>query len=457
MRASGERSENNKMQKHQSATRPGLRVLVVDDDPFYRDMAEASLTSAGYEVLTAEDGAQGLDFLRSAHFDLAAIDLTMPGLDGFEVIRRTRSEGQNPNLPIVVMTGTDDIASVEQSFEAGATSFIAKPINWPLFVHHVNFVGRAARAEHELRDAVRTVEFLSNLKSKVLSVLVTESQLPLRTALSMAELLRKEVYGPLGNRTYLEYAEDLYRSLDALSSTQLKLLNAGRALATELLLQEEIVTLAEVVRDAIEATREKAERRGIEIECRIAIPPDKTVKCDRALVNQALKIVLDSAVSFSPRGATITIDARIDVTGAFSFTVADDGPPLPDAVIREILATAPQRQTAAPAASRNTSLTISRVLAEAHQGRIAINSASGEGTIVRLMLPSDRIAVGDDFQSEQKPKVAHQSQEASVPASPVAPALGAMQPLPSPPPALRVGAAAGARPGAPGGARLFGR
>ena len=238
------------MQKHQPGEaktgKTGLRVLVVDDDPFYREMAEMSLKSAGYEILTAEDGAQGLEFLRSAHFDLAVIDLTMPGIDGYEVIRRTRSEGQNPNLPIVVMTGTDDVASVEQSFEAGATSFIAKPINWPLFVHHVNFVGRAARAENELRDAVRTVEFLSNLKSKVLSVLVTESQLPLRTAISMAELLRKEVYGPLGHKAYLEYAEDLYRSLDALSATQLKMLNAGRALATELLLQEEVVTLAEI-------------------------------------------------------------------------------------------------------------------------------------------------------------------------------------------------------------------
>lgn len=439
------------MQKHQPGeAKTGLRVLVVDDDPFYREMAEMSLKSAGYEILTAEDGAQGLEFLRSAHFDLAVIDLTMPGIDGYEVIRRTRSEGQNPNLPIVVMTGTDDVASVEQSFEAGATSFIAKPINWPLFVHHVNFVGRAARAENELRDAVRTVEFLSNLKSKVLSVLVTESQLPLRTAISMAELLRKEVYGPLGHKAYLEYAEDLYRSLDALSATQLKMLNAGRALATELLLQEEVVTLAEIVREAIEAMRDKAARRGIEIECRIAIPPDKTVRCDRALVNQALKIVLDSAISFGPRGSPISIDARVDVTGAFSFTVADDGPPLPDAMIREILATSPQRQTNAPSASRNTSLTISRVLTEAHQGRIAINSASGEGTIVRLMLPSERIAAVHEPRAEalSAPAIGPHSPVAEAPADSAAtPALRTSAPPSAPPPALRVS----------GTPRLFGR
>jgi signal transduction histidine kinase len=435
-------------------TRTGTRLLVIDDDPFYRDMAASSLQAAGYEVVTGEDGAQGLELLRATAFDLAVVDLTMPGLDGFEVIRRTRAEGQNPTLPMIVITGQDDVASVEQAFEAGATSFVAKPINWPLFVNHVRFVNRAARAESDLRDAIRTAEFLSSLKGKVLHVLVSESQQPLRTAQGMVELLRKEVYGPLGARIYQDYAEDLHRSLEQLSATQLKMLNAGRALASEMLLQEEVVPLAEIVREAIDSVHDKAARRGVEIDARIAIPADRTILCDRSLMNQAFKMLLDSAITYSPRRTSISVDARIDATGAFSFTVADDGPALPDSMIREILAAAPARpmQSSAPVAARNTGLTISRVLVEAHQGRIALNSTSGEGTIVRLLLPRERL-VAHAKPAPQASAAPQMPAPAQVPAAQPPVAMPAAVPVapatPAPPPALRLSP----RPGP----KLFGR
>lgn len=427
-------------QSGQVKVNAGTRLLIVDDDPFYREMAASSLRSAGYEVFLAEDGIQGLELLRSLPLDMAVIDLTMPGMDGFEVIRRTRADGYNPALPLIVITGQDDVGSVEQAFEAGATSFVAKPINWPLFVNHVHFVGRAARAESDLRDAIRTAEFLSNLKSKVLSVLVSESQQPLRTAQGMTELLRKEVYGPLGQRIYQDYAQDLHRALEQLSATQLKMLNAGRALASELLLQEEIVPLSEVVREAIESMREKAERRAIEIDARVSIPEEKLLRCDRSLMNQAIKMMLESAIAYAPRRSAIGIDARLDVMGAFSFTVTDDGPSLPESTIREILATAPPRPSDANAmsAARNTSLTISRVLAEAHQGRIAINSTSGEGTMVRLLIPHDRLAL-----------VSGRSGDKPASATPSTASVEGAHSTQQPPPALRMSSSAAAK--------LFGR
>lgn len=401
------------------------RLLVIDDDPFYRDMAAATLDAAEYEVVAAADGAEGLELLRSLAFDVAVVDLTMPGVDGFEVIRRTRADSQNSGIPIIVITGQEDLASLEQAFDAGATSFVAKPINWPLFAHHVHFVHRAGRAEAELRDAVRTVEFLSNLKSKVLSVLVGESQLPLKTAQGMTELLRREVYGPLGHKVYQEYAEDLHRALEQLASTQLKMLNAGHALSSGLLLQEEPTGLAGIVRDGIDSLREKAARRGIELETRIAIPDDTQVMCDRALVNQAIRMLLDSSISYAPRRTSLAVDARIGADGAFSFSVHDEAPSIPDATVREILATAPPRPTDSnlPAAARNTSLTISRVLIEAHQGRMAINSTAGEGTLVRLMLQRERLGAAGDM-------------PAARPSAPAAASSAGAQP----PPVLRLSA-----------------
>ena len=369
------------------------RLLVADDDAFYREIAVTSLTAAGYDVKAAADGVEALEIINTMPLDIAVVDVGMPRMGGLELIAMVRTAEASRHLPIIVITGNDDTESVEKAFQAGATSFVAKPLNWPLFVQHVNFVHKAAQAENEMRDAIRTAEFLSDLKSRVLSVLVGEFQSPLRTALGMAELLRKEVYGPLGQRIYLEYAEDLHRSLSQLNSTQLKMMNAGRVLSGELLLKEEDVALAECVRESVEAIRPKAERRGIDIEARIVVPATVRLKCDRSLVNQALKMLIEGAIEFAPRNSSITVDARLDGDGGFAFTVEDNAPALPDNMVREILNVAPAGRPDAQASSvsRNTGLIISRVLAEAHQGKLALNSTMGEGTISRLVFPKNRI------------------------------------------------------------------
>lgn len=376
------------------------RVLIADDDPFYREIAVAALAEAGYQVQAAADGAEAMVLITSMPFDIAVVDVMMPVMSGLELIAQVRSAQSNRHLPIIVITGNDDTESIGKAYDAGATSFLAKPLNWPLFVQHVNFVLKAAQAENDLRDAIRTAEFLSDLKSRVVSVLVSEFQAPLRTAQGMAELLRKEVYGPLGNRIYLEYAEDLHKALDQLNSTQLKMMNSSRVMSTELLLKEEEVMLGECVIEAIQSLRVKADRRGIDVQLRSNVPPATRLKCDRSLVNQAFKMLLESAIQSSPRNSVINIDARID-RETFVFSVEDDAPALPEPVVREILniggpSARPEAQQIV--VTRNTSLTISRVLAEAHQGKLGLRSSVGEGTVVRFTLPVSRI-LGIDVES----------------------------------------------------------
>lgn len=383
------------MDNQTAEVRVSRRVLIADDDPFYREIASATLVDAGFDVVTACDGREALEVVTATSPDLAIVDVLMPEMTGVEFLTQVRSGGQQRHIPVIVITGHDDTASIGKAYEAGATSFLAKPLNWPLFVQHVNFVLKAGQAEADLRDAIRTAEFLSDLKSRVVSVLVGEFQTPLRTAQGMAELLRKEVYGPLGHRIYSEYAEDLHKSLDQLNSIQLKMMNSSRVMSAELLLKEENIPLRASLIEAVHALRGKADRRGIDIELRQSLPADVVLKGDRSLINQALKMLIDGAVASSPRNSTISIDGRLDGEGGFTFTIEDVAPALPETMVRDILGTAPPvRQVAQQmSTSRNTSLTISRVVIEAHDGKMSLNSTIGEGTIVRLTIPRGRIGV----------------------------------------------------------------
>jgi class 3 adenylate cyclase/CheY-like chemotaxis protein len=104
------------------------RILVVDDVPANYRLLEAILTPRGYETTPASSGEEALQRLASDRMDLVLLDIMMPGIDGFEVCRRVRSDPATAMLPVIVVTGT---ASAEKlhAIEAGADDFIPKPVD----------------------------------------------------------------------------------------------------------------------------------------------------------------------------------------------------------------------------------------------------------------------------------------------------------------------------------------
>jgi CheY-like chemotaxis protein/phosphoribosyl 1,2-cyclic phosphodiesterase len=108
-----------------------LLVLVVDDDEDLRILAGKALVRAGHRVLEAEGGLEGLALIASHRPDLVVLDLSMPDIDGFEVLRRLRSTEAGRSLPVIVLTAHGDEESARGSFELGAVDFLAKPFTPP--------------------------------------------------------------------------------------------------------------------------------------------------------------------------------------------------------------------------------------------------------------------------------------------------------------------------------------
>jgi diguanylate cyclase (GGDEF)-like protein/PAS domain S-box-containing protein len=121
---------------------PTRSILVVDDALDARLVMQAVLQKSGYEVRLAEDGDAALRVFREQPADLVMLDVDMPGRSGYEVCAELRAHA-GPLLPIVMVTGLDDMASVQAAYDCGATDFIAKPINWPLIGHRLNYLFRA--------------------------------------------------------------------------------------------------------------------------------------------------------------------------------------------------------------------------------------------------------------------------------------------------------------------------
>jgi diguanylate cyclase (GGDEF)-like protein len=135
-----------------------LRALVVDDDPVSRAFAGEALVASGFAVTEVDSGREAIRHATSTPPHLIILDLRMPGMDGFETCVALRQQPECEAVPIMVVTGVTDAATIERAFHVGASDFIKKPIDWRLFAYRVRFVMRAYGAFRDLTDTLEHLE-----------------------------------------------------------------------------------------------------------------------------------------------------------------------------------------------------------------------------------------------------------------------------------------------------------
>ena len=109
----------------------GSRILVVDDDPDIRALANLALSQDGHVVIEASSGEEALAAIKASAPDLLLLDLVMPEQGGLEVLKILRSNPATAALPVVVLTGMDDEVTTRVGFELGATDYLTKPFSVP--------------------------------------------------------------------------------------------------------------------------------------------------------------------------------------------------------------------------------------------------------------------------------------------------------------------------------------
>ena len=126
-------------------------LLVVDDDIVIRTMLMKALQKQGFDTIEAANGVAGIELFKQYNPDLVLLDVLMPIMNGFEACQEMREIDPDRTVPIIMLTGLDDVASVDKSYDAGATDFISKPINWNLFTQRVRYVLKSREMDFELR------------------------------------------------------------------------------------------------------------------------------------------------------------------------------------------------------------------------------------------------------------------------------------------------------------------
>lgn len=141
------------MQSRSSTKKEQSVVLIVDDDLTLRLLMREALEQAGFLVREAASGQEALAVFARHPAEIVLLDVMMPGVDGFTTCASLRQLPGGARVPVIMVTGLDDLDSINRAYEVGATDFITKPMVWPILGHRVHYILRSSRAMKELHDS----------------------------------------------------------------------------------------------------------------------------------------------------------------------------------------------------------------------------------------------------------------------------------------------------------------
>ena len=171
------------------------QALIVDDDLAARMLERETLEQSGFTVHEAADGESALDMLEALTPDLILLDVDMPGIDGFEVCRRIRQRWSPHDLPVIMVTGMDDLNSINLAYDVGANDFIPKPINWPVLGHRTRYVLRTAENARVLKELEeKQAAIVRAIPDMVFSVGRDGTFLDVKTGVGTLATRRPELY-----------------------------------------------------------------------------------------------------------------------------------------------------------------------------------------------------------------------------------------------------------------------
>lgn len=378
--------------KQGTAQLKGRHVLVVDDDPIMREVMCEQLSDLGFTCTAADNGEAARETCNRAHFDLAIIDITMPKLDGFSLLRHMRQHPRTVDLPVIVCTSHNERASIERAYTLGASSFVTKPINWPQFAHHVQFVLRNGETEKALRQAQTDALAASRMKNGLFQVLSHELKTPLTALIGLTEVLSEQLDGRVtpDEQSSLTYVVEGAQRLNAIVSDILLL---SKALGNPAHHKTEPVPVGEILEDGFVGQRGLAREKQVTLLLR-PLEENFVVTCDPHLLRQALGRLVNNAVKFSPVGGIVEVWAHRRADGSCLISVKDSGPGLSQTKLQDCLKPFMQEDMtyARPVDGLGLGLPIAKAICEAHGGDLLVQTAPGQGLVAAISLPA-RLAV----------------------------------------------------------------
>ena len=368
---------------------PKAKILVVDDNPQNRALAQATLEDEGYEVLLASGGEDGIALVESARPDCVLLDVRMPGTDGFTVCSRIRSLPDARETPVVFLTALRDVDTFDQALRAGGDDFLTKPVRPTELVLRVAAALKLRSMRAELRehyDLVRRqrddLMRLQLQKERLSSFVVHDLKNPVNSLDLHAQLLLRQSDLQPRARDAVFHIRAEARSLLRLILNLLDISKSEEGRLSPRLASVSLDALGAHIADAFAA---RALATKIEMKREFSVD---SVVADEDLLRRVLENLIDNGLRQAPAGSTLTLSA-VRRDESIELRVADRGRGIPleerEKVFEAFVQGTTEEQLTRT--GRGLGLTFCRLAVQAHGGKIWIEDAN-PGAVFCVSLPA---------------------------------------------------------------------
>ncbi len=288
-----------------------------------------------------------------------------------------------------------DAAGENYVLEATVVPFVAPNGRMEHVVVIATNVTARVTAAQELVEAKRAAESANRSKSEFLANMSHELRTPLNAIMGFADILRQEIFGPLGHARYREYADDINEAARHLYNLINDILDISRIETGTVTVTPEAVRPNEIAETCTRMVQQRAQRKAIGLSAEI--PPDTPpLYADGSHVKQMLTNLLTNAVKYTESGGEIRVTVEAVAAQAVTLAVRDTGRGIPPEKLQEIQEPFVQidRTTGQSPEGVGLGLFLVKKLADVNDGRVDIDSALGAGTVVRITLPRAEAIAG---------------------------------------------------------------
>jgi signal transduction histidine kinase len=360
-----------------------IRCLAVDDDADVRMLITEALAGLGMELVVLEDGDTAWQKLLEERFDIALLDITLPGVDGWELITRIRAHERLASCYIVALAALGARDDLYRSLEHGADDHVGKPFDPRELQLRLGSAMRVARMQRSLSAQAEQLDVINKRQTEFYSIVAHEIRTPMTAILSSARIILN--YGHSHPEKMLRFAEMINHEGERLLRLINNLLDLNRIEANRMSWSFVRVDLGDLVEHIRSSFAELAQEREVTVVTTVDSGLEQ-VTADEDKLAQIISNLVANAIRHSPHGGTVTVSCELNTDDSWRLTVEDTGSGVP-AEIREQLFERFVRADRGRVPGTGLGLALVRQFVEGHGGEVQYEPRAPHGARFFAVLP----------------------------------------------------------------------